>query len=601
MGESPAESNVLNVWRGGQLLAFSGCDGLTDYENGLCARTAFDGVGLTVVLPATCRVHISDGAPERVLLAGDFFDLVTSSGTLPQRAQSLRRAVAALWRPAKAGTQRPQRKEDSKASAAEQSFRKKRCCPFAGDRTQQKPGVGRTCGAFLDAHHLLIEGPCSVSEAGHGIVVVREGRRTLIASAARLDRSKLHSDLSAAMQERQQWLASIPIPNGLSEGRKRSLMKALSIMKTQVYTPQGRIRHRWTTPDRWPHRAMWLWDSAFHAIGWRHIDPDLAREMVEAVFDCRHGDGMVPHMSSPTASSSITQPPVLGLAARLVERESPERAWIERLYPELSAYVRWDMANRDSDGAGLLEWHIEGNPSCRSGESGMDNSPRFDSAQELDAPDLNAYVAHECEILAEFAERLGLRDEAKTWAAEHRRLCGLINKRLWNEEHNLYVDCAAATGEQSGILSGAGFLPLICGAASDEQARRMAGHLENPDTFGTPLPVATIAASQPEYYSKDMWRGPVWVNLNWLIAYGFSRYGLDDAAAFIRQKTLAEVERRYEEFGVFFEFYDDRCEVAPPQLMRKGTCDPAGPYHHVLHDYGWTAALYVDMVIACDD
>ena len=31
------------VWGGGQLLAFSGIDGVTDYENGLRLRTAFDG------------------------------------------------------------------------------------------------------------------------------------------------------------------------------------------------------------------------------------------------------------------------------------------------------------------------------------------------------------------------------------------------------------------------------------------------------------------------------------------------------------------------------------------------------------------------------
>lgn len=31
------------VWGGGQLLAFSGIDGVTDYENGLRLRTAFEG------------------------------------------------------------------------------------------------------------------------------------------------------------------------------------------------------------------------------------------------------------------------------------------------------------------------------------------------------------------------------------------------------------------------------------------------------------------------------------------------------------------------------------------------------------------------------
>ena len=31
------------IWGGGQLLAFSGMDGTTDYKNGLCLRTVFHG------------------------------------------------------------------------------------------------------------------------------------------------------------------------------------------------------------------------------------------------------------------------------------------------------------------------------------------------------------------------------------------------------------------------------------------------------------------------------------------------------------------------------------------------------------------------------
>ena len=49
--------------------------------------------------------------------------------------------------------------------------------------------------------------------------------------------------------------------------------------------------------------------------------------------------------------------------------------------------------------------------------------------------------------------------------------------------------------------------------------------------------------------------------------------------------------------GVFFEFYDDRETVPPPNLLRKGKCAPEeSPYHQVVHDYGWTATLYVDLV-----
>jgi putative isomerase len=35
--------------------------------------------------------------------------------------------------------------------------------------------------------------------------------------------------------------------------------------------------------------------------------------------------------------------------------------------------------------------------------------------------------------------------------------------------------------------------------------------------------------------------------------------------------------------------------VDPPALLRKGRCAPEiSPYHQVIHDYGWTATLYLD-------
>ena len=111
--------------------------------------------------------------------------------------------------------------------------------------------------------------------------------------------------------------------------------------------------------------------------------------------------------------------------------------------------------------------------------------------------------------------------------------------------------------------------------------------------------VASIAAKDTLHYAKDMWRGPVWINLNWLVAYGFERAGLTATAADLRAETITEIETMCTRYGTFFEFYDDRREADPPALKRKGRCAPEiSPYHQVFHDYGWTATLYVDMLLA---
>lgn len=457
--------------------------------------------------------------------------------------------------------------------------------------------VGEVRGVFLDTYHLLIEGSCEVTNCDPAVTSVTKAGRTLIGSTSRFDAAKLDSDIDTAMRDRCSWLQTRQLPSEISAVTSRTLLKALSVMKTQVYSPEGRITHRWTTPDRWPHRCMWLWDSVFHAVGWRHVSPELARDAISAVLDMQRADGFVGHAMNPGGVSNITQPPVLALGAKLVHEAVPNLDWIRSLYPKLSSYIDWDLKNRDSDGSGLLEWQIEGDPRCRCGESGMDNSPRFDAATRMDAVDFNSFIALECEILAEFARMLDLEADAVKWQTMKERICRLISSRLWSDEFGFFVDYDLESDAQSPILASSGFLPLICGAASDAQAKRLAKHLSDARMFGTAFPVPSIAAKDTEHYEKDMWRGPVWINLNWLIANGLDRYGLSEAASVIRERTMREIERCCENYGTLFEFYDDRGEIAPPKLLRKGKCAPQeNPFHQVFHDYGWTASLYVDMV-----
>lgn len=528
-------------WNRGQLLAFSALDGPTDYVQGLVARTTEFPHGIEITYPERCRILFRDPPAGDITITGDFFQ-------------------------------------------------------FHGART-------KTCGVLLDAHHLLIDGSCDYPGDGEHFKKEQKGSRLLVGVASHFKPELIDVELDTAIEARSRWILSQSLPSAISKATCRTLLRALSCMKTQVYSPEGRIRHRWTTPDRWPHRDMWLWDTAFHAIGWRHIDPTLAMEMIDGMFDLQRKDGFLTYRGSANGPTShlgekMTQPPVLALAVKLVEQTAGDSGWMERLYPKLCSYAEWDLAHRDKDGGGLVEWYIEDDLHCRSGESGMDNSPRLDSIVPLDAVDFNSYLANECQILAEFARRLGKSADFRKWMKRHETLCELINARLWSEKHHFYCDHDPRNGELIPVLASAGFMPLLCGAATPERADWLVRHLSDPDMFATSVPIPSIAMKDRKHYSKDMWRGPMWVNVNWLIAYGFDQYGMKDHADVIRALTVREIERTIEKFGIFFEYFDDRREVEPPQLPRKGKCSPdPSPYHQVIHDFGWTFTLYVDMVL----
>ncbi|WP_240796283.1 trehalase family glycosidase [Streptomyces sp. RFCAC02] len=164
----------------------------------------------------------------------------------------------------------------------------------------------------------------------------------------------------------------------------------------------------WTGSSTVPSRALyphqWSWDSAFIAIGLRHLSPVRAQRELETLFAAQWADGRVPHIvfnpavplgayfpspdfwRSSTAgaaagapagaeTSGIVQPPVHALAALLVHEADPaaseRRGFLRGIYPRLVAWQRYLTERRDLGGRGLAAivhpW-----------ESGMDNSPCWD-------------------------------------------------------------------------------------------------------------------------------------------------------------------------------------------------------------------------------
>ncbi|MGX5187692.1 MGH1-like glycoside hydrolase domain-containing protein, partial [Streptomyces avermitilis] len=159
-----------------------------------------------------------------------------------------------------------------------------------------------------------------------------------------------------------------------------------------------------TVPSRTLYPHQWSWDSAFIAIGLRHLSVRRAQRELESLLAAQWADGRIPHIvfnpalpfgayfpspdfwqssrvgrnaGAPEAAetSGIVQPPVHALAAWLVHQadpaESRRREFLARLYPQLAAWHRYLLTRRDLAGAGLAAvvhpW-----------EPGMDNSPCWD-------------------------------------------------------------------------------------------------------------------------------------------------------------------------------------------------------------------------------
>ncbi len=385
----------------------------------------------------------------------------------------------------------------------------------------------------------------------------------------------------------------------LNEEVGKAYLHAVSVMKSQVYTPEGVFKHRWTTPERYPHQKLWLWDSCFHSLGNCIISEELAMDTILAVLDTLQPDGMIPHLSSPDKHSGITQPPLLAWSAEKIVRRTGNTDFAAQCYDGLARYLQWDMDHRTTE-SGLFFWHINRDQAHnRCDESGMDNCSRFDNVEEMECIDFSCFMKREADAMSYLAKVLSKDDDSEKWAEYGLKLSRLINERLWDESDQMYCDFEVKTQKLHRFQSICSFLPLFAGICSEKQKEALIASLKDPKAFKAPFSVPTIPVSDPTF-GTDLWCGPVWINYVYLLAEGLYRYGEKELADEIIRNTVEGVARFFINDGVFYEYYDSQCLISPPRFERKGT--PVIPYifskriTQTIRDYGWTATIFAALV-----
>jgi hypothetical protein len=383
---------------------------------------------------------------------------------------------------------------------------------------------------------------------------------------------------------------------------------------------RGRGRYTIPSPKLYPHQ--WAWDSAFAAIGWAYLDPDRAWAELESLLDGQWDDGRVPHIIfhdlsasyfpgpdfwQTKQSSSISQPPIWASCARVLDEICPS----ERLKPllaKMDASHRFFHEQRDPKGWNLVAV-------AHPWESGLDNCPAWDAPmsrvdvsnppafqrRDLEAtgdasvrPSDDHYLRYACLVkaiaedgfgpgpfavydpmmsailaraerdLAALCHDHGVETEADDRAA---RIEAGLKDHLWDAELGRFIYYDARADERITHDLVGGYMPLWC-AIDEGLAEQLVTGLR--ERFWTRYPVPSCAPSDPEHEPRRYWRGPTWLNVNWMLCQSLPDEMGDELAA----KTVALVR----DHGIREYFHPETGEGLGGE------------------DFTWSAALAIDLI-----
>jgi hypothetical protein len=409
---------------------------------------------------------------------------------------------------------------------------------------------------------------------------VRSGEDTAI--ILHIDDGAIHPDpqpfsvsLSAAERRWHDWFACAP---EVQERYRSTYIYAWWIMANNLIGPQGRVAYEAMTPSKINYVGLWLWDSAMHALAYRHIDPELARNQIRAMIACQLADGMLPdavydegvvaEIDHPIPAE-VTKPPILAWAALKLHETDPDLDFLEEVYVPLVRWNAWWFSMNDDDVDGLAQYN-------HPYSSGLDDSPLWDYGMPVESPDLNTYLCVQMGSLAEMAEALGMDAEGAMWRRRAEAIVRRMVEDFWDEEVGYFR--AFHGNKPVPVFTPFNLYPLWTGQLPDTIRERLIAHLTDPQAFWGEHVLPTVARSDPHHDPATMWRGPVWVNINYFFIEALEQVDEIELARELRERTLALV-------------------MAHPSIYEYYHAETGEPPDTAADIFGWTAAVYIDLAI----
>ncbi len=343
-----------------------------------------------------------------------------------------------------------------------------------------------------------------------------------------------------------------------------------------------------------------------------------------------HLSKLHPLASKTHRTTGMTQPPVLGFVLKelydIVDNKAEMLSFIKQNIDKVFRNHKHFYTHRDPNQEGLVYIY-------HNWESGTDNSPIWDDIwdtmnppeykfERRDTTHVDAaqrpsnreydYYLHLIEIakehnyddgkIAELSPFLvqdplfnamliksnaalielyriigGSEDKIETLNKWQTNAIARFNEKLFNKRLGAYVHYDLRNEKQIEFLSSSSFAPIFAGIPSNERAITIVKTMM--DKFGgdDKYLCASFDPESDRFNPRKYWRGPVWINLNWLLYKGLKLYDFNDEAKRVKEDSIALIER----YG-FYEYFDSRKDL-----------DESVGYGG--NNFSWSAALLLDL------
>src|SRR6056297_127639 len=196
-------------------------------------------------------------------------------------------------------------------------------------------------------------------------------------------------------------------------------------------------------------------------------------------------------------------------------------------------------------------------------------------------PLFNAMLIKSNQALIDLLELIGDNeskiDTLKKW---QRKSIESFNSKLFDTDLGAYVHYDLRNEKAIRHISSSSFSPLFANIPDQERAKVLVETMMNKFGGDDKYLCASFDPENDRFNPRKYWRGPVWVNLNWMLYYGLKNYNFNEVAERVKKDSIELIKR-----DGFFEYFD--CRKDTGEADRKG---------YGGNNFSWSAALIIDLL-----